>query len=227
MEAIWSAIHVVLPSLQLTCDMVNCLGERSLFSSSFVVVFWQFLPSYAPIMLYNICYWLFFLSQGNWWTKYLAYPKIWRPKPCLLMFVSLVALNSFHLLLSNQLTANLTPEWSGRSMFRLLSHIYTKIPFCCVETVANNTLNRQRVFVVDQLWENTAHALNTAFSLTNVHAKWWIHCLLISLILCYLTRLQFTIGQNKFMEYFGVFRDNCWILGNLSIQHHLCLYNHI
>ena len=29
--------------------------------------------------------------------------------------------------------------------------------------------------------------------------------------LCYLTQLQFTIGQNKFVEFFGVFRDNCRI----------------
>ena len=68
-------------------------------------------------MIYNICYWWFFLSQGNRWTKYLAYPKIWRPKPSLLMFASLVTLDGFHLLLSTQLTADLTPEWSGGSMF--------------------------------------------------------------------------------------------------------------
>ena len=60
-EAIWSAIHVVLPSLRLTCGMMHRLGERALLSSSFVAVFWQFLPSNTPIMLYNICYWWFFL----------------------------------------------------------------------------------------------------------------------------------------------------------------------
>ena len=48
---------------------------------------WWFLFSNAPIMLYNICYWWFFLSQGNQWTKYLAHPKIRRPKPSLLMLV--------------------------------------------------------------------------------------------------------------------------------------------
>ena len=30
-------------------------------------------------MLYDICYWWFFLSQDNQWTKYLAHPKIGRP----------------------------------------------------------------------------------------------------------------------------------------------------
>ena len=38
---------------------------------------------------------------------------------------------------------------SGGFMFHPLSHIYAKIPFCCVETVANNTLNHRRVVVFD------------------------------------------------------------------------------
>ena len=38
-EPIQSAIHVVLPLLQLICDMVHCLSERTLFSSSFVAIF--------------------------------------------------------------------------------------------------------------------------------------------------------------------------------------------
>ena len=92
----------------------------------------------------------------------------------------LVTLDSFHLPLSTQLTGDLTQEWSGGSMFHSLSHVYTKTPFCCVETVANNTLNRQRVIVFARLWANAAPTFNAAFSPTNVHAKWWIHCLLIS-----------------------------------------------
>ena len=110
-------------------------------------------------MLYNICYWLFFLFQGNL-SKYLAHPKIRRSKPSLLMFVSL---DGFHLLLSTQLTADLTSEWSGRSMFHPLSYIYTKTPFCCVEIIANNTLNRRRVVVFDWLGAN-AHPLWTQLS---------------------------------------------------------------
>ena len=38
---------------------------------------------------------------------------------------------------------------------------------------------QQRV-VFDWLWANAAPTLNTAFSLTNVHAKWWIYYFLIS-----------------------------------------------
>ena len=108
------------------------------------------------------------------------HPKIQKPNPFLLMFASLVALHSFHLLLSTKLTANLTPEWSDGSMFHPLSHIYAKAPFCCIETVANNALNHWCIVVFDRLWANTTPTLNTAFSLTNVHAKWWIHYLLIS-----------------------------------------------
>ena len=132
-EAILSAIHVVLPSLRLTCDTVHCLGERAPFSSSFVAVLLWFLPSNAPIMRYNICYWWFFISKGNRWTKYLAHPKIRKPKPYLLMFASLVALDGFHLLLSTQLTTYLTPEWSGGSMFHQLAHIYAKTLFLALK----------------------------------------------------------------------------------------------
>ena len=65
--------------------------------------------------------------------------KIWRSRPCLRMFASLVTLDGFHMQLSTQLTAVLIPEGSGGSMFHLLSYIHTKTLFCCVETVANNT----------------------------------------------------------------------------------------
>ena len=30
-------------------------------------------------------------------------------------------------------------------------------------------------------------------------------------LICYLAQLQFTISQNKFVEFFSVFQDNCWI----------------
>ena len=79
--------------------------------------------------------------------------------------------------------------------------------FCCVERVANNVLNHQHV-VFDRLWANATPTLNTAFSLTNVHAKWWIHCLLISStpLLTHTTSIY-----DRPKQVFGVFRDNCWI----------------
>ena len=39
-------------------------------------------------------------------------------------------------------------------------------------------------------------------------------------LICYLTSLQFTIGQNEFVE-FLVFSGTMPNLGNLSVQHHL------
>ena len=222
-EAIQSAIHVVLPLLQSTCDMIHCLGEREFFSSSFVAVFWQFLPSNAPIMLYNILYWWFFLSQGNWWTKYFVHPKIWTPKLCPLMFVSLVTLDSFHLLLSIQLTADLIPEWSDGSMFHPLSNIYAKTPFGCVEAVTKNTLNCWHIVVFYHLWANAALILNTAFSLKNVHAKWWIDCLLISSTSLLSHATSIYDRSKRVCRVFGAFWDNCriWVTWAFSI---ICAY---
>ena len=84
-----------------------------------------------------------------------------RPKSCLPMFASLVTLDGFHLLLSTQMTADLTPERSDGTMSHPLSHIYAKTPFCCVEIVANFALNRQSIVVCDRLWAIPAPTLNT------------------------------------------------------------------
>ena len=226
-EAILSAIHIVLPSLRWICDMVHCFGGRALFTSSFMADFLQFLLSNTPIMLYDICYWWFFLSQGNWWTKYLVHLKIWRFKPCLLMFASLVVLIGFYLLLTTQLTADLTWACSGGSMCHPLSHVYTKTLFCCFETVANNTLNCRCFVVFDRLWVNAAPALNAVFSSTNVHAKWWIHCLLISStpLVSHATSIYDRLKRVYWV--FSCFQGWLLNLGNQSIQHHFCLYDHI
>ena len=93
-------------------------------STSFSFIWGRFLAISSFKHTNNtICYWWFFLFQGNWWTKYLAHPKIRRSKPCLVIFASLVSLDGFHLLLSTQLTADLTLEWRGGSMFRPLWYI--------------------------------------------------------------------------------------------------------
>ena len=171
-------------------------------------------------MLYNIRYWWFFLSQGNRWTKYFVHPKILRPKPCLQMFASLVILDDFHLLLLTQLTADLTPEWSGRSMFHLLFYIYAKTHFCCVETVANNALIRLRFVVLDRLWTNAAPTSNTAFSLTNVHAK--SHLLISSSsLLSHATTIY--DRPKRICGVFGVLTDNCRIRSTsfVSVRLHL------
>ena len=142
-------------------------------------------------------------------------------------FASLVALDGFHLLLSTRLTANLTPEWSGGSMFHPLSHVYTKIPFCCVETVANNALNCQRIIVFDQLWANTALTLNRAFSLTNVHAKWWIHCFLISPLLSHATSIYDQLKGVCAVFWYLVFSGTTAEFGQPECLASLCLYDHV
>ena len=142
---------------------------------------------------------------------------------CLQMFASLVILDGFHLLLSTQLTADLTPEWSGGSMIYPLSHIHAKTPFCCYETVANNALNHRHVVAFGRMWANAAPIFNTAFSLTDVHAKWWIHCLLISStpLLSHVTSIY---DQPKWVcGVFWCFPRQLANLCDLSIQHHLCL----
>ena len=122
-----------------------------------------------------------------------------------LMFAALVVLDGFHLLLSTQLTADLTPEWSSGSMFHPLSQIYAKTPFCCIKTVANNTLNCQRAVVLDRR-EQTWHPLWTQLFHWQVFMQngeytvfWYLQPL------CYHTQLQFTIDQNEFVEGFFVF----------------------
>ena len=159
----------------LTCDTVHCLGERALFSS-FVTIFWWFLPSNAPIMLYNICYCGSSINEQNT----LSIPKYrglnlacW----CLHLWLLWMAFTC-----CCPLSWQLIWFWSEVvDPCFIHYHIFIqKLLFCCIETVANNTLNCQ--LVLDWLWANTAPTLNIAFSLTNVHAKQWIHCLLISSI---------------------------------------------
>ena len=62
-------------------------------------------------------------------------------------------------------------------------HVSSIITYLCKNSLLlcwNNALNHQHIVVFDWLWANAVPTLNTAFSLTNIHAKWWIHCPLIS-----------------------------------------------
>ena len=67
-EVIQSAIRVILQLLLSTCDTEHCLGEGALLSSSFWVVFSQFLSSKAPIMPYNSL--IFFWYVVFWEPEY-------------------------------------------------------------------------------------------------------------------------------------------------------------
>ena len=171
-----------------------------------MATFWWFLPSNAPIMLYDIHYWSFFLSQGNRWTKYLAHPKIQKSKPCLLMFAPLVTLDGFHLQQSTQLSANLTPG----SMFISIAKYLCKNSFllhwnsckqcselltCFWSTVSKRGTHFEHNFLIEKCsckMMNTlpsdifnSSAISCIFYLWSAETSWW--------------------------SFFGVFRDNCWI----------------
>ena len=109
----------------------------------------------------------------------------------------------------------------------IVTHLCKKTPFCCIETVANNVLNCQRVVIFDWLWVNVAPTFNTAFSLTNVHTKWWIYCILISstLLRSYATSIYY--WPKRVCGVFWCFPGQLPNLGDLSVQHHLCQYNRV
>ena len=105
-------------------------------------------------------------------------------------------------------------------------HVFTQKHFCCIETVANNALNRQHI-VFDWLWANTAPTLNTAFSLTYCSCK--IANTLPSDVfnssaILHNFNLQLTKTSIWSFWYFLGHLPN---LGALSVQYHLCLYDHI
>ena len=215
---------MVFPSLWSTCIV---LVKEQKFFSSFVAVFWWFLPSNAPIMLYNICYWWFFLSQGNRWTKYLAHPKIRRPKPCLLMFASLVALDGFHLLLSHSADC-----WFD-SWVKWWIHVSSIVTYLCKNPLLlhwNSCKQCSESLTRCCLWSTVSkcgtHFQHT-FSLTNVYAKWWIHCHLIASTPLISHTTSIYNWPKQVCRVFWYFPGQLLNLGNLSIQHHLCLYDDV
>ena len=97
--------------------------------------------------------------------------------------------------------------------------------FYSFKTVGNNALNRRRVVVFDWQWANTAPTLNITFSSTNVHAKWWIHFLLLSStpLLSHATSIY--DRPKRFCWVFWCFPKQLLHLGYLSVKHLLCLYD--
>ena len=98
-----------------------------------------------------------------------------------------------------------------------------KIPFRYIETVANNALNHRYIVVFDRQWAN-AHPLWTQLSHWQMFmqkgeytAFWYLQ------LLCYLMQLQFMIGQKSLWCFLRQLPN----LEDLSIQLHLCLYNHV
>ena len=131
------------------------------------------------------------------------------PKPCLLMFASLVSLDGFHLMQSIQLATYLTLEWSGGSMFHPLLHIYTKLLFVALKQLQTMPwIDNALLFLID--CEQTQHPFSTLVSHWQMFmqngkysALWYFQ------LLC----------QNEFVKFFVVFLDNCriWVTWEFSI----------
>ena len=138
------------------------------------------------------------------------------------MFASLIALNSFHLLTSTQLTTNLTLEWSGGSMFHPLSHIYAKTPFCCAETT---------FWIVDAL----LFLIDCSKSSTHFE-----HSFLVDKCVCKMVNTlssdifdssaisrNFNLLSVKTSLWSFFFSRTTAESSNSAVQHRLCLYDHI
>ena len=144
-------------------------------------------------------------------------------------FVSLV---DFHLLLFTQLTADLTLEWSGRSMFHLLSHLFMqKLLFVALKQLQTTPwIVDMLLFLINwanvqSLWTQPSH-WQMFIQNGEYTAFWYLQ------LLCYLMQLQFTISQNEFVVLFLVFPGTAAEFGHsasfLSVQPHLkSAYHHL
>ena len=102
------------------------------------------------------------------------------------------------------------PIWSGGSMFYPSSHIYKKLLFVVLKQLQTTLwIIDTSLLLID--CEQIQHSLWTKLShwqMFRQNGKYTAFCYLQ--LFCYLTQLQFKIGQNELVEFFGVFQDNCW-----------------
>ena len=158
--------------------MVHCLGERALlFFLHLWSFFWRFLPSNEPIMLYNICYWWFFffkvIDEHNTLCIQNTEAKSLPADICIFSCFG-----------------GLSPATVHSTDCRFDSRVKRWIPVLIIVTYLHknfflhwNKCKQSSKSLMCCFWSTVSkHAptLNTAFSLINVHAKWWIHCFLIS-----------------------------------------------
>ena len=199
---------------------VHYLGERAHFSSSFVAIFWWFLPSNAPIMLYNIPYWWYFLCQGNQWTKYLAHLKIQRPKTlptdgCVFGHFGRLSLAAVH-----------SADCQFDSRVKWWIHVSSIVTYLCKNSFLlhwNSCKQCSELLTRCCFWLTVSKhctCFEHSFLIEKCSCKngeytafWYLQ------LLCYFTQLQFTIGQNKYMKFSGVFPENCriWVTWAFSI----------
>ena len=138
--------------------------------------------------------------------------NIWRPKPCLLMFASLVALSGFHLQLSTQLTTDLTPYFIHCHTFLLCWNSCKQcselLTCCCFwSTVSKHGTHFEHSFFLDKC---SCKMVNTLPS-----------DIFNSSAISYNFNLQ--LVKMSLWSFLGQLPN----LGDLSVQHHLYLCNYI
>ena len=132
----------------------------------------------------------------------------------------LVTMDSFYLLLS---THTRLPIWLQSEVVDpcfIHCHIFTqKLLFVALNQLQTRLWNINALFLINcqQMW----HPLWTQLSHWQMfmqNGEYTVIWYLLQL-LCYLMQLQFMISQNKFVELFAVFRDNCqiWVTWAFSI----------
>ena len=178
-------------------------------------------------MQYNIRYWWFFFSQGNRRTKYLAYHKILRPKPCLVMLASLVALDGFHLLLSTQPT-----DCRFAYGIKWWIHVSSIVTYLCKNSFLlrwysckQRSESSIRCFLID--CEQTCTHFEHSFLNDKCSSK-IVNTLRSDIFNSFTISRNFNLRSAKRVcRVFWCFSGHLPNLGDLSVMYHLCLYDRV
>ena len=159
---------------------------------------------------------MFFLPQGSRWTKYVAHPKIRRPKPCLLMFASLVTVSWLLIWILSEVVDPCFNHY----------HKFMQNIFSYVETVSNMLwIVNASLTLID--CEQTVHPLWTHLSHWRIFMKngeytaFWYPRLLLSQASSVYDR------PKQVCAVFWCFPEPMPNLGDLSVRHHVCHYDNI
>ena len=167
---------------------------------------------------YNISNWWFFLSQGNQWKNALHNPKYGDKN----LACWCLCLWSLWMAFTCCCPLSWLPIWLWSEVMDPLfihCHIFRqRLLFVVLKQLQTTLWMVDALFLID--CQQTRHLLWTQLSHWQIfmqngeYTAFWYPQLL-----CYLTQFQFMIGQNEFVEFFGVFQDNCriWVTRVFSI----------
>ena len=197
---------------------LHCLVERVIFSFAFLAVFWWFLPLNA-----SVCY-IIFAIDGSSFLKIINEPCTSQNTEAKTLPADVCVFGRF-----GQLSTDAVHSMDCWFVSRVkcwihISSIVTYLRKSSFLLHWNTFKQRSESSTHCCFWSTvikSASNLNTAFSFSNVHAKWWIHCLLISSA----ALLSHTTSIYDWLK--RVFLGQLPNIGALSIQHHLCLYDRV